>query len=101
MQFALRGPFVGLAYFTLLAKTREAFAGLGVDPETFAMHVLRVSGATESARAEVPDRLRLNQGGWRSEVTLRGYTRECLPVQTRVNQAMLRLLDAGDSPDFE
>ena len=97
----LRGPRQGLSYSALLDKCRAAFARIGVDGAAFAMHVLRISGATEAARAEVPDRLRLTQGGWRSEQTLRRYTREGVPAQAKVNSAMLGLLESGKEPAFE
>ena len=90
-----------LAFFSpMLTKAKKAFAIIGVSPAAFAMHVLRVSGATEAARAMVPDRLRLNQGRWKSEITLRGYTRERLPIQVKVSKAMMGLLENGQVPEF-
>ena len=99
-KHVLRGPTVGIHYSTMLSKAKKAFAIIGVSPTAFAMHVLRVSGATEAARAMVPDRLRLNQGRWKSEITLRGYTRERLPIQVRVSKAMMGLLENGQAPEF-
>jgi hypothetical protein len=98
----LRGPTVGLSYSTILAKSRAAFqlANPEFRSEAFAMHALRISGATEAARAEVPDRLRLTQGGWKSEITLRRYTREGLPAQAAVSKAMMGLVDKP-LPNFE
>ena len=96
----IRGPECTISYSSLLEKTRKAFAGIGILPEAFALHVLRISGATEAARADVPDRLAQFQGGWKSIQTVRGYQREGLPVQAKVNQAMLSLLDNGKAPDF-
>jgi integrase len=90
----------GVCYSTLLAKAKVAFERVGVPARLMSLHVLRISGATEAARAEVPDRLTLNQGGWRSLVTMRGYTREGLPAQAKVSQAILGLLDSGEAPEF-
>jgi hypothetical protein len=92
----------GFAYTTYLSKVKQAFADVGVDPASVGTHVLRISGATEAARADVPDRLRLLQGHWKSESMLRHYTREGLPAQARVSADMMQLL-AGDraAPEFE
>ena len=79
-EHCLRGPLQGLSYSALLAKAKAAFREFG-GTDNFALHCLRIGGATEAARAEVPDRLRLEQGGWKSEVTLRRYTRDTLEAR--------------------
>ena len=74
----------------------------GVPPQEFGLHVWRISGATEASRtSDIPDRLIQDQGGWKSEVTMRRYTRDRAPVQARVSTAMMQLVESGKAPEFE
>jgi hypothetical protein len=92
----------GIAVSRMTELMREAFAEAGVAPETVTGHILRISGATESGRADTPDRLTQRQGRWRSERMQRQYTRDGRPVQMTVTSGMMALLQRTEElPSFE
>jgi hypothetical protein len=86
-------------YRTLLNAIKRLAACLGLDPDAFACHSLRIGGATSLALMGVPDHLIKTLGRWES-LSYQLYIRASNSLLSEGMQSMARHILSSAAPSF-
>ena len=77
-----------MTYSRARERAAEVIAAIGLKPKEYGLHSLRSGGATQAARAGVPDRLFQRHGGWHSGTSRNRYIEESLRNLLSVSRSL-------------
>ena len=77
-----------MTYSRARERIREMLEAIGLNAEEYGLHSLRSGGATQAAKAGVPDRLFQRHGGWQSESSSNRYIDESIRNLLQVSRSL-------------
>ena len=76
-----------LSYTRAPELVRKQLRAISLDPQQYGLHSLRSGGASLAAVMEIPDRLIMRHGGWKSESSKNRYIQESVDSLLAVSRA--------------
>ena len=78
-----------LSYTRALELVRVQLKRIGLEPEDYGLHSMQSGGASLAAALGIPDKLRMHQGGWKSEESKNNYIKETRDTLLRISEACM------------